>query len=184
MISHSLSLMSNSRPGLFRRCGFTLVEVVLLITISGAMLGLSVTTIGLLMKAHATATDARWQAQTLDEVSGQFRRDAYLATSAEFSANQLVFSMMEPGVSVKWSTDEHIILRTEVGDGNARKSRWHLFPDSGVRFSSGDNRARMEIDRVTRLATRPEAPTERRRIAIEAFVGRDRFAKTAKEGSS
>lgn len=167
------------------RCGTSLIEVVVVMGIASAMLGLAVTTIHLLMRSEHNATKMVWYGTSLARFSRVLRHDVHAATAAQIrppandNAARLELTLPEE-VVVTLTIEDNRIKRVETAAGNVRhRDTFHFPPASRIRFEH-----QQQPDLVSVVIDRPASPhvsgggagnsrLPTRRLRIEAVVARD-----------
>ena len=174
-----------SPAALRARCGISLIEVVVVMGIASAMLGLAVTTIHLLMRSEHNATRMVWYGTSLARFSRTLRHDVHAATAAQVrapvndNAARLELTLPEE-VVVTLTIEDNRINRVETAAGDVlRRETFHFPPASSIRF---EHQRQPEL--VSVVIDRPASPHVRgggagnsrlptRRLRIEAVVARD-----------
>lgn len=173
-----------------RRTGTTLIETVVMMSISMVMLGLAVTMIHLLLRAERFTTQAVWHNTTLARVSRMLRDDVHAALTADVQppADDLPTALtlkLSGDRVVSYQIEEHQLTRTEtVNNAATRRDDFYLPTGSELSFQLVDGTpsiVRLSIQRppVTGRAAAKhsgmlgESPLQRVYV-IEAQLGRIR----------
>jgi hypothetical protein len=172
-----------------KRRGASLLETSLAVTVAGAMLGLAVYAMHLLMHAERQLKTADWQAESLIRLSTLYRRDAHSALSVQLkepnqgSSTTVIFTQPDRRSVVYASTEERIARTVESSNAVQHRDAFVLPNGASASF---------ENDQKTRVSTilihtrsRPEDSSKEdpvsitpefqpnRSVRIEAVVARD-----------
>ncbi|MBN1395391.1 MAG: prepilin-type N-terminal cleavage/methylation domain-containing protein [Pirellulales bacterium] len=173
-----------------RRRGFTLIEMLVVITSLSVMLGAAVCLLCALMKAEGVGRQRQQRSESLSLFAERFRRDAHAAVEAPETRESSpgvcvwVFPLAAGADSryVEYETRDGFVTRREHGPTGP--DRWETFAvpkDSAVTVETA-SRGGARLARL--LIEAPEAALlGRRRVCVEAVLGRDhRFARPAEGG--
>lgn len=169
--------------------GWTLIEMLVVLTVAAVMMGLGVTTIHLLLAAEHEAMKSVRYSASVTRLTRVFREDVHAARRVEIppvdpGKPSLVVARMANNHQVRYELDAHVVTRIETGsDDGASRDVFFFPPQSRLRCSrEGDaGPIRLEIDIAAGMKARPKsaAPNPTRTVAIEAVPARDhRFEKT------
>jgi prepilin-type N-terminal cleavage/methylation domain-containing protein len=172
-----------------QRRGFTLVEVLVVITVSSVIMGIAVTLLYGLLLTQRTARDHLHRCHELDRLAEQFRRDVHLATThngadltagwqCHLPADRTVTYRAEPGGLVRVEHQGQVVRQREsfalppnsvasIEVTNSRKDGRGPAIASLLVTPAGDN-----------PGTSAQGPPAARPVRIDAVLGRDhRFSK-------
>jgi type II secretory pathway pseudopilin PulG len=157
--SEQLSLIPFSheaQPSAFarRRTGTTLVELLVVITVGAVMLGLSVTTIHLLLGAEHEASRSTRYAASLARLARAFRDDIHAAQAVELPAidagdAQVLVIGAGGGQQIRYELEANRAMRLEaVDDGPPQRDVFYFPPRSRLSFAhdATDGLVRLEIE--------------------------------------
>jgi hypothetical protein len=180
--SEQFSLIPFSReaqPSAFaqRRAGTTLVELLAVITVAAVMLGLSVTTIHLLLKTEHEATRSVRYAASLARLAQRVRDDVHGARGADYPAidageAELLVIDAGGGRLVRYELEGQRATRLEIAaEGPPHRDVFNFPPGSRLSFARPGTigLVRLEIEMATgRPGQAVGAPP--RRLSIEAAL--------------
>jgi prepilin-type N-terminal cleavage/methylation domain-containing protein len=165
------------------RRAFTLIEMIVVISVSAAMMTIAISVLLVLFRAERSGRAHVAQAESLERLADQFRRDVHASPHATLkgkTGHRWQFDSAG-NRTVRYMTDADSLWREEeIPSKNARTEPYMLPKDSA---------ATVEINRsanppVVTLTIRPKdaALGTGQQFRIEAVLGRDlRFALPAKE---
>lgn len=170
-----------------RRRGTAMLEMLIVMTVAGVILGMAVTTIHGLLAAEREATRSLRYAASLARLARTFRDDLHRTARAELSAADPLkpaFLTLSPagGGNVRYELDLHLVKRVETDPaGRTHRDDFYFAPGSRLRFDRPENLGlvRLEIEMPTG-SIRPQhgdtadAPPPMRRSVIEAALLRGR----------
>jgi prepilin-type N-terminal cleavage/methylation domain-containing protein len=169
--------------------GVTLVEVLIVISVASAVMGVAITLLHLLLRSERNHSRAIHTTVTLSRLTEVFRTDAHAATKitvtpAGKSGAELKLADASGG-DVVYTANEHVLNRVETAQAAvAHRDGFHFPPGSEIRFERDERLSLARI--VIELAPRqpqamPGTPGRAARgqaFTIEAAVDRDRrFAR-------
>jgi prepilin-type N-terminal cleavage/methylation domain-containing protein len=167
------------------RSGYTLIEMLLVITVLGVLSAMGAVLIGLLMSAESRGTEGIVVQTTFSRLGRQLRADVHAAESADVVAVGEVVDgrlnlQLEDGGSVHYIAEEGQIVR-EFERGNDDKLREeYLFPEGTSRFVADGAAGVVRLEHLRPYATETETGVEGlqrvplRLMQIEAALGLDR----------
>ena len=139
-----------------RRSGFTMVEIMVTMTIGSALMVLGV---GLVHQTLTLSTASRVRSdhlRSLNRLARQFRADIHRASSCTIESPDQMLLEMPDSRTVTFTADSNIIVRLQpTGDGRTRRAHYRLSPDAAIKFETVDDpdRARLTVTRSTRFTT-------------------------------
>ena len=159
-----------------KRNGKTLVELLVVISILGGVLGTTATIIYQLMRAgQAVESDLRWD-RSLTALAEQFRADAHAATAVEVADDGTQLSLTLPVGVVVYSRHAQGIHRQSPGTGGVVQHVTYRCDQSGVRFAAmnelGRTWAVIAVPHQPAALTKSRMPPDRVEILIRAVTGR------------
>jgi prepilin-type N-terminal cleavage/methylation domain-containing protein len=110
-----------------RRHGFTLIEMLVVITVSTALAGIAVFMLHALMKSHNTGREHLAYCQTLNRLAEQFRGDVHAMQKTASDGNELLKRDSPIFVDTKIGTVPVLDLLPESADGT--KIRYQCLQD-------------------------------------------------------
>jgi prepilin-type N-terminal cleavage/methylation domain-containing protein len=187
-----------------RRSGFTLIEVVVLMSIVALLMTLGGGILRRLLAADRQMVRALETARQVDRLSSRLRGDVQLATLDERATQQLpsrLILRMADGRRIDYTVTDHRLIR-EVFEGENRQVRdSFVFPaKTGLEFGvppasetdsvsgaggetqAGSRRVRLTLSFSRERAGQPELPRAApppRELTIEATLGRLRIPEPA-----
>jgi type II secretory pathway pseudopilin PulG len=127
------------------RCGTSLVEMLVVMTVAAAMVGLAVTTIHRLLGAEHEATKQARYAASLARLSQAFRDDLHAAQKVELPAVEpgepaALVTTLPDGRRIRYELDAHRATRVEIdGSDETHRDAFYFPPRSRLEFDrSGD----------------------------------------------
>ena len=180
------------------RAGVSLVEMLIVITVAAVMVGLSVTTIHLLLRAEHEARSAARYAASVRRLAHHFRDDIHFSSSVELPAadlDQPAALIAQTGTSesekVRYELNANRATRiTGSGPDDLYREDFYFPPHSRLSFERNENEelVRLAIE-MPRDANRARADSVRasedsmRKLAIDASMNRlRRLEATNREG--
>lgn len=169
-----------------RRRGVSLVEILIVVTIAGVILLVSMTTIHLLLRAEREQARAVWMAVTVSRLEQVFREDVHASLAEplvpQAEALPRLTLAADDGRAIAYIADDHVLERVESRSGaESHRDQFHFPPGTRIRFESDESPrlvrlvldvAAAESDRMPqRGADRPGPPP--RSLTIEALARRD-----------
>ena len=172
------------------RSGFTLVEMLVVISVAAVMLGLSVSTIHLLLDAeHEAARSLRFNT-SVARLAQAFRGDMHASRQVELPASEagqpIVLVASADGRQFRYELDAHLATRIETEAGKeVHREVYYFPPHSSLRFEHRSDQkgpdqklVLLEIEmaaggRGSRAVPSAASDGPKRRYAIEAALGRD-----------
>src|SRR5262245_48709561 len=127
-----------------RRAGYSLTEVLVVMTVASAMIGMSGTMIHRLLAAEHEASRAARFAVSLARLSRSFRADIRAARSVELPSDEnapaVLLANLEDGHTIRYELDANLVTRVESRNGSqSHRDVFHFAPGSQMRLGrSGD----------------------------------------------
>ncbi|MBI3862956.1 MAG: hypothetical protein HY290_13780 [Planctomycetia bacterium] len=176
------------RAWLARRAAHSLTEVLVVMTVASAMIGMSGTMIHRLLAAEHEATRAARFAVSLARLSRTFRADIHAARSVELADDEnaapVLVAKLEDGHTIRYELDANLATRIEFKDGSqSHRDVFHFAPGSQLRVRGGGEgkMVRFELD-LAASGGDLKAGRPSRTLAIEAALARDhRFESESKQ---
>ena len=161
-----------------RRRGFSLIEMLVVISVGSVLLGVTVSVFHLLFRMEHTARQYVHQSAVTAQLADRFRRDVHQAVdaaAADDDAGQLTLS---PGHTIVYQPRPGELVRIERIDGADRhRETFSLPPETAVSMEIPDG----DGPRLIRLRLVPQGlggPVAGREICIEALLASDhRYAR-------
>lgn len=167
------------------RTGTTLVEMLVVITVAGVMLGLSVCTIHLLLDAEQEAARSARFNTSVSRLTQAFRGDIHASRQVELPSTEvgkpIVLVATVDGGQIRYELDAHQATRIETeGERQVHREVYYFPPHSRMRFEHQPDQklVLLEIEMAaagsgTRAVPSAVADGSKRRLSIEATLGRD-----------
>lgn len=133
-----------------RHQGFTLIEVVLSLTIGSTIALLGVSMVHKALELRETATDRIRLTHSLDRFGAQFRRDVRSSVEARIVAdNELVLSLLDDH-EISYRIDDQDLIRIQLHEGQLGNERVVLSSDRAMRhrwckFDVSDTVAHLQV---------------------------------------
>jgi len=164
-----------------RRRGKTLLEMVVIISIMGLIIGMSATGLATLFRLRQQLTRDSEQARSLARLGTRLRLDAHEATAVAVDGGCLL--MLPDGSAIQYSIDAPNIVREVKRDGTVvHRDRFLLARSAAAEFSRGGGSAngliRLHIRPIEVRGRKSEMP---RTMTIEAVVGLNRALAQAEQ---
>jgi prepilin-type N-terminal cleavage/methylation domain-containing protein len=170
------------------RAGVSLVELLVVISIAGVIIGVSMLLLHTLLRTERDQTRSVRSSLTLSRLSRMFREDVHSSESIEIingtveTRDRLTMTSRR-GNEISYSADEHVLERVEqAGGAEIHRDLFHLPPGSAYRFErdTAPDIVRVAIEIAAAIPDHfPEAARGKdrrpppRSLAIEALLGRD-----------
>ena len=166
-----------------RRKGFSLVEVLVAITVGSVLLAVAVGLLYSLIEVDRTSREHLRLRIAAARLADQFRRDVHAAVrliappaEAEAGAEAPAAWQLElpPDRAVEYRLEEDSLLRTEQASGEVVKREWFRLPPhavASIRISAGQSPSIVSL-RITPDVKPPEAPAWRP-VRIDAALATD-----------
>ena len=162
------------------RRGYTLIEVLVVVTVSTVLLGVAAGVLCLLLRAERGGREHVYRASVVARLSDQFRRDVHAALHTipadAAEKGQWSFAMPDDHVVAYRVVPGEIERRERLGEKLVRRESYALAADSSAEIVVHAGPAPSMASLVIRL---PTPAADEREIHVDAVVGRDhRFAKS------
>jgi type II secretory pathway pseudopilin PulG len=179
--------------GSSRRCsrrGFTLLEVLIVVTSVAALLGVCAVTIQLLFRLSADSQTRLTAAVAIDRLGRQLRGDVHGSQSAQLAADPKAPSQpaalrlsFETGHEITYSPRAHSVVRSETRGGKAfRREEYVLGPSQDARFEVRDETSRRWAVLILSHSPERNRTDPPRPFEVIALAGKDRGLLTAPKG--
>lgn len=167
------------------RGGFTLMEMLLVITAIAALSATGAVLIGLLMSAESRGTEEFVVQTTMSRLARQLRTDVHGAVSADVTAAgdaadaQLNLQLGDES-TVRYVAEEGLVIRELDRGGNGRSRDEYVLPEGTSRFVTVPAAGLVRLEHLRPYATESETgvkavqPVPQRKIQIEAALNLDR----------
>lgn len=166
------------------RRGWTLIELLIVCSITGVLSVTGVVTIGLLLSAEGRGADALVHQTTVSRLSARFRDDVHAANTATIEdsngaeQDRLVLQRIDGGTTTYQVADGALERRVDGGARDGSRERYRL-PENSIRFESNEDGIVRLVIVVPRQVLSDSAagelpPPASLRIAVEAAVAWDR----------
>lgn len=173
----------NCRWTIAPRTGVSLIEMLVVITVAGVMMGLAITTLHMLLGAEHEATRSVRYNSSVARLTHVFRDDIHAARQIELSAVErsqpevLIVSTAD-GRQIRYELDAHQALRVETDSTSLPHRESFYFPPHSRLWFERDQEQRLvrlaiDMARPGRAATRGQVEATvqpMRRLAIEAAL--------------
>jgi prepilin-type N-terminal cleavage/methylation domain-containing protein len=167
-----------------RRAGYTLIEMIVAITMSGAILAVAAGVLHGLLTSDKNGQQHMVRHQSLARLATDFRNDAHAALEADFSkASQLEFTLPERDRKIRYREAPDGLVREEQSGGAVRhREAYRLSEAVKIEFLKESSSPALLSLRI-HTGTRPGEPLAGPPIRIDAAMGSDhRFAKLGGPG--
>lgn len=159
-----------------KRNGKSLIELMVVISMLGGVLGTAGTIIFQLMRAgQAVEADLRWD-HSLTALAEQFRSDAHAASAADVTDDGKRLSLRLPSGDVVYSLQSKGIHRVAPGPDGVSQQETYRCDRAGVRFATvnelGRTWAVIGVPHQPAVLTRSTPPPASVEILIRAVTGR------------
>ena len=162
---------------MIQRRGLSLIEMLVVMTVSVAVVGLVAGMIRLLMKADRAAEDHLVRSGAVDQLSDSFRQHVRAAREAKTvqqdGADKLQLKLDEAR-TVEFLAREQVVIRSEREAGQIRRQDRYTVPvGSAVRFEvqSDEKSTTVSLVLARRLGQPDRGPP--RELRVHAMLGRD-----------
>jgi prepilin-type N-terminal cleavage/methylation domain-containing protein len=165
------------------RRGVSLVEMIVVITVGSALVGIAVTMLAALMRAENRGQGRAAETASLIRLADQFRRDAHAATSLPAPDGQKAGTWkldLAGGRSVEYAAEPGAIVRRERTVAKAVCEESFALPENyAATIASSNNAGQTTVTLV--VAPAPGTAGAAWQWRVEAVLGRDhRFEAEAK----
>jgi len=162
-----------------RRAGYSLIELVVVMTVGAMMLGVAVGLLAMLLRTECAARDHLYHCTVLGRLADQFRRDAHAANAGNVDGPQRMQLELALNRTVTYHRRPGRIVRVEqVGQTAERRESFALPPAATASFEvhidTTPTIASLAITRTTGESGQLPSAT----LRIDAVLGSDhRFTK-------
>ncbi|MBN2580409.1 MAG: type II secretion system protein [Pirellulales bacterium] len=157
--------------------GFTLIEMLVIITIGSLLAGFAVVLLHGVLVAQKTAQQSQEHSTVFRRLADDFRRDVHAASESEVGAAALTLRGFAPPTGarrVRYEVHDHEILRVEDGEnGAARRESYFLPKNHSATFRENAEPSARVIELVLTLPEKP-SPKSWSASNVEAVLGSDR----------
>ncbi len=164
--------------------GFTLIEMVVVITVGSAVMGMAATTLALLMRAEGEGAESASVSVATSRLARSFRDDVRDAEGAVVDAPRKIRLTQDDARSIQYEADHALLRRTvRQGDSVTHRDEFHLLHGE-VRFEvthDGKVAVLMHTNRSDSTTDDSNEARPVRSLRIEAVLGRNhRHSQPAK----
>ena len=165
------------------RRGISLIEVMVVISVLAALLGLCAVTIQLVMRVGSDAQARRSAAAALGRLAEQFREDVHACDDVQLRTSAGLRLRLNPRVMIDYELHAGRIARVESTDGQAsRQESYVLGRNDTAVFDRRDDGPRRFLALVVNHKERPGQAEPIHPMEILALVGKDRPGASRSEG--
>ncbi|MFG0334802.1 MAG: hypothetical protein ACF8TS_15715 [Maioricimonas sp. JB049] len=152
------------------RSGWTLIEMVLVVTVTTVLSAVGISVIMLLMQMEQTATIALARQRATSSLALQLRADGHQSTNVELVTDDheptQVRLTLPDSRTVTWSASGGTIHRVVAAKDNPAGQDAYHFPDCSARWSLADDARHLSLHLSTDVASVATADPE----SVEAFA--------------
>lgn len=181
-------------PGSSRRClrrGFTLLEVLIVVTSVAALLGVCAVTIQLLFRLSADSQSRLTAAIAIDRLARQLRGDVHGAQAAQLAADPKAPSQpaavrlsFDAGHEITYSPRAHSVVRSEtLGGKPVRREEFMLGSSRDARFAVRDEASHRWVVLILSHSPERNRTDPPRPVEVIALAGKDRSLRTGPKGA-
>jgi prepilin-type N-terminal cleavage/methylation domain-containing protein len=179
-----------TRPGV-RPClgttrrGFTLIEMLAVMTCLAIMMGLCAVTIQVLLRTGADAQERRSTTSALGRLAERFREDVHASDEAMVMASKdlRLARGSRPRVAIVYEVEDGRVARIEsVDDTESRRESYLLGRGHTAAFEARDDGPRRFLALVVRREASPGHPDPASPLEVLALVGKDRLEAPRSKG--
>ncbi|HET6425618.1 MAG TPA: hypothetical protein VFG20_18155 [Planctomycetaceae bacterium] len=167
------------------RRGKSLVELLVVISMLGAILGTTGTVIHRLMRAERAVETDLQRNRTLTSLAEQFRSDVHAATRAEVADEGRGLTLTLPSATVTYAINGRGVLRTLKAPEGVPQLQEYRCNESGLRFATQEDQGRIwatvTVPHVPTPLTKSVSPPPTVPLEVRAAIGRF-AASPAQEG--
>jgi hypothetical protein len=165
--------------------GFTLIEMVAIITISAALAGIAVVLLQVLLTGQRAAKAAQEHAAIFRRLADDFRRDVHAAREAEPGESALTLRGFSPGSGgrrVRYEIHANEVLRCEEGENGPDRRESYFLPKTCSAAFRQKTELSAQVIALTPVPPAESPPEAFPTTSVEAVLGRDhRFEKVEKK---
>jgi len=169
-----------------RRRGYSLVELLVVISMSSVMLGIITVLFTLLFRIERSGRDHVRHSAVLGRLADQFRRDVHATPVGGVSVGEPVQFSPAPDRTITYGTPHGAVIRIErVGSEEVRRESFVLPSSCSASIGSPPDAKgpTVTLSIAPRTDTQPRRPG--RTLRVDALLGRDhRFANPRGDESS
>ena len=157
------------------RRGISLIEMMVVISVVAALLGLSAVTMQVLLRVGSDAQSRRAASSTLGHLAEQFRADVHSCDEVELRPAVALRLKASPRVVIDYEVKAGRVARVETTDGKpGRHETYELGRDGTAAFERRDDGARRFLALVVGRKPGRGRPDPPHPLEILALVGKDR----------
>jgi prepilin-type N-terminal cleavage/methylation domain-containing protein len=164
------------------RSGFTLLEVLIVLSAVAALLGLCAVSIQLLFRLSADSQSRLTAAMAIDRLARQLRADVHGCEAARLATNEKAAAQppdlrlsIEPGHEVTYRPTAESVVRTESQAGKTTRREEYAFGRSRIaRFELRDDLPRRWVVLVLSAGSERKGSDAPRPVEVIALEGKDR----------
>jgi prepilin-type N-terminal cleavage/methylation domain-containing protein len=159
------------------RRGFTLIEMLAVMTCLAVMLGLCAVTIQVLLRTGADAQERRSATAAMGRLAEQFREDVHASDEAMVMASEdlRLARGPRPRVAIAYEVEGGRVDRIEsVDDTESRRESYVLGRGRSASFEARDDGPRRFLALVVRREARPGQSDPARPLEVLALIGKNR----------
>ncbi len=172
-------------PSHAARRGFTLIEMLVVITGVSVLLGVCAVTIQLLMRVSSDAQARRSASVALGRLAEQFREDVHGSDDAQIPPSGGLRLSRRPGVTITYTAREGRVERVEAAGSQASRYETYALGKGGsAAFRRRDDGPRRFLSLVVSRNVGTGRPDPPRPIEILALLGKDRPEPPRPKGGS
>jgi type II secretory pathway pseudopilin PulG len=161
-----------------RRDGHTLIELIAIIGVVSAIVGVAVTSLHMILEAEGASRERLQTRAAMTQLARQFRSDAHAAVSLaaveEENASNAPSWQLElgPEHTVRYRLEDERLLRTETVSGNVRNRETFVLPEgstASITLLPSEESKMVAIH----VSPGPQAGAGSKAVRIEAWLGMD-----------
>lgn len=156
--------------------GFTLIEMVVVISVGSMVMGMAATTLALLMRAEGEGAESASVSVATTRLARSFRDDVRGAASAVVDAPKMIRLTQNDALSIQYEAEQALVRRTlRQGDSVTHRDEFHLLQGE-VRFElthDGQGAVLMHTNRPDSTTDDLNEARPVRSLRIEAVLGRN-----------
>lgn len=169
------------RASLSGRSGWTLIELLVTLSIMGTITGIAVKTLGTLLRSERTGVDHVSQLVAVSQLSRQFRADVHAATTAEIGTDVPTKPLLRIAIGadrqIQYEKQPEGLLRTEQRPHKTPiRHLWRLKQTEFqcVETTGPPRLLTLVIGTLEAIPAKMGTPTVAKELRIDAIIGRDR----------
>jgi prepilin-type N-terminal cleavage/methylation domain-containing protein len=170
------------KPSKIMRRAFTLIEMLVVLTVGSAAIGIAISALFALMRTERVGRERIPQVSVLSQLAEQYRNDAHSArqTTIDDTTVQQHFDLAD-GRSATYCVGTDAVERLERSADKKIRRETYFLPEGTVATFTVDSKSTPSVASIL-MASNPDAATKRT-WQIAAILGQDhRFESTTGEG--